>query len=986
MAKQNKVVNVLSTAALAGLVTSAMLSSQAFAKVDAYTVKVGEDVFKYDKAELVASFLDNSEGIEAPLYQDFTSKVSEGKGVYAFHDDKNGFVSFGSVADAFASAEGQDFDMNAFTESDKAEVVTVSAVKKAVVVDGEVKYNDEGEVTGDLAVESVTAINAAQIKVTFNKVLTGDAKDEATDLDNYTLENTKGDEVDDIFKAVDVEEGSKEAILTVDFTQIGEDDDEYQNQASYKLILDKNITGEEASKEFKVSDFDIPEVESVEVAGIRTIKVVLSEPVVAKDRTNGLYEDLTDSFEVNEGSYSIEKVEAINNGKELNIVLYSDLKDGTELTVDVKSEAEDYAGYALKKGSYKVTADVNKEDLAIVEYTKAKDDEITLVFNKDIKFVDYEDDTKLVKSSAVSSYDSDFKAVSDSSDVFESFYHTTSKNEVEAVEIDGNEVTLHFASDDLLPETAYVFVDADVLQDLWEKKNDALNIKVAVNKDSVKPEVKEVKQDDDSNRKIVVTFTEELDKESAEKESNYTVKDKDGKDVRVSNAELTDDDEVTLTVSKDLEDGDKYKVTLEDVEDKAGNKIADITKEFTAKETQAVSSIDAKYYDKSSSSQKIVVDFGTQMLADGSRYAINNLDNYDLTIVYNQGQANEETYPINLSDYDDASIKAVEDDHKVEIKLPGNTPDKDDRFDFTGTNLTLKVNKVDDSNENRSAIMTATVNAKATDIGLDEDAVATDRETIKVVFEEELKFEDNDITLKYGTVDGSGVFTELNADAKITPASKKVEKKDGLTTVTYELKEADQLTYDGKFEKDGVKYVVAVTTVATPESENSYGDTLAGNQKWVIVDEIAPEIAKLAETNGGDSTTGVALDIVIEDRDDYEDAVMVTSYDSGNKTATVVLVLQEDIAPDNISKFIFKTDDDDVEVTDAIPVSGEANVIKLTLDASASTDGYTSIDDFVGLGISTGSNEVFDKATDANSAIIDTEVEIKNTDAAAAWK
>ncbi len=67
MAKQNKVVNVLSKASLAGMVASAMLTSQAFAAVDAYTVKVGDDVFKYDKAELVASFLDNSEGLDAPL-------------------------------------------------------------------------------------------------------------------------------------------------------------------------------------------------------------------------------------------------------------------------------------------------------------------------------------------------------------------------------------------------------------------------------------------------------------------------------------------------------------------------------------------------------------------------------------------------------------------------------------------------------------------------------------------------------------------------------------------------------------------------------------------------------------------------------------------------------------------------------------------------------------------------------------------------------
>ncbi len=167
MAKQNKVVNVLSKTALAGMVASAMLTSQAFAAVDAYTVKVGDDVFKYDKAELVASFLDNSEGLDAPLYEDFTAKVSQGKGVYAFHDDKNGYVDFASVSNAFLNAEEGTFNLNAFTESKEAEVVTVPTVKKVTVVDGQIKEETEGEVveTGDLKVESVSAINSTALEV-----------------------------------------------------------------------------------------------------------------------------------------------------------------------------------------------------------------------------------------------------------------------------------------------------------------------------------------------------------------------------------------------------------------------------------------------------------------------------------------------------------------------------------------------------------------------------------------------------------------------------------------------------------------------------------------------------------------------------------------------------------------------------------------------------------------------------------------------------
>lgn len=999
MAKQNKVVNVLSTAALAGLVTSAMLTSQAFAKVDAYTVKVGEDVFKYDKAELVASYLDNDEGLDAPLYKNFVAKVSEGKGVYAFHDDANGFVSFASVADAFAAAEGQDFDMNAFTESDKAEVVTVSTVKKAVVVDGEVKYNEEGEVTGDLAVKSVESINAAQIKVTFNKALTEEEKDEATDLDNYTLNNSKDDEIEKILKDVDAEEGSKEVILTVDPTKMDDDDDDYQNQASFKLVINENVTGEEVTKELKVSDFDIPEVESVEVAGIRTIKVSLTEPVVAKDGS-----DLEDAFEVNGGDYSIDTVESINNGKELNIILFSDLKDGEELKVEVKSEAEDFAGYSLKKGTFNVEASFDNSDLAITEYKKAKDTEITLVFNKDIKFADFEEDTKLISDSVddvekrVKDEDDEYhgyKVVEADSETIEGLYHTSSKNKVEAAEIDGNELTLYFASDEQLPETAYVYVDADVLEDLWDEKNDDLFTKVNINKDNVKPEIKTVEQDDDSNRKIVITFNEDMEKESAEDKDNYTVEDKDGKAVRVSDAQLTDDNEVTLTLSKDLENGDKYKVTIEDVEDVAGNKVEDTTKEFTAKETQAVDDATARFYEAGESDQKIVVDFDREMLADGSRYAVDNLENYDLKV---------DGVTINLSDYDGASIKSVDNKTKVEIKLPGNDPDTfgadAESFDFSkGYTLDLTINKVDDANENRSDIDTILNLQGAGTVTLDDtekSPATTDLETITVVFEDELDFEKDDVmigtyvgTTKPGddiyttAKDGKTIIVDTTKFSVITPSSTKIEKNNGVTKVTYMLKADDQLAFDGKH--DG-KDVYVVTAKAT-ESENNFGDKLVADSVWKVMDEIAPELAKLEEVDGK-ATTGVAMDIELDDRDDYDDAVKVTESTvtkdgNGNVTdvvATVELTFEEDLTGDSISKYVFDTDDSDVKVTAADLVGG--NVIRLTLtitDDETAAD-YDEIEDFLGLGITSGSNEIFDLATGSengvNGAVIDTEIEI----------
>jgi hypothetical protein len=984
-----KVVSVLSTAAIGTLIASAV-GTTALAKVDGLVVKNAEGTYlNYDLTELqesaVENYLGNEEG--AALYKSFDAARAT---LVSYHDDKTGFIDANAIAEAAKDAilGGEEFDVNKFTEASK-ETALPGTVYKAVVKDGvvvkgeEVKPNgDTDEEEGDLKVVSVESLNAAQIKVTFNKVLTDDAKDEAEDLDNYTLYNTDEDEIEDVFKSVDVEEGSKEAILTVDYNRIGDDDDDYQNQATYKLVLDENITGTEVSKEFKVSDFDIPEVTSAEVVGIRTIKVKLSEPIVAKNRTNrtsqNIYEDLEDAFEVNEGEYSIEKVEPINNGKELNIVLYSKLKDGEKLTLNVKSEAEDYAGYSLKKAKLDLKADFNTEDLAIVGYKKAKDQEITLVFNKDIKFADHKDDTmiangKVDKISEKYPESKGYTYVSDN-DFFESFYHTTSKNAAEAVVIDGNELTLYFDSDHSLPETAYVFVDADVLEDLWEKENDGLNIKANVSKDKDRPEIKKVEQDDDSNKKIILTFSEDLDLDSATDEDNYTVKDKDGKAVRVSKAKLTDSDEVTLELSKDLEDGEEYEVTIEDVEDKAGNKIEKVTKKFTAKDTQAVTKddISAKFYDASKSSQKIVVDFGTKMLADGSRYAINNLDNYDLTIV-----KGGKTYEINLSDYDGASVKAVDNATKAELRLPGNKEDLDDQFNFTGATLTLDINKVEDANGNRTGLLRGiAVNGSAASIGLDEDndePVAVDRETIKIVFDDEVKFDGDDVKLKE-VDEENGKVTEN----EITPASTKVEKANGKTTVTYTLKEADQLSYDGKHNGNKVAVVVEGN-----KSENKYGDTLL-NATYIVKDEIAPELAKIDDNNV------VVKNTKIDDRDDYDDAVVLTSFSvtdpdgkpetkDGIVTATVELTFEEALDMTNIDGNInlFKVDDKDVRIDDVTPVASD----KVELKLSAKESDYDEALDFLGLGITTETNKVYDWAfdkygnRDANGAVVDTEIQ-----------
>ena len=247
----NKTIKIFSSTAVAGMIAAAMMSSQAFAAVDAYSVKVGDQVYKYDKADLTKSFLNSKRQKDAKLYDDFVAKLTESKGFYAFNDTKNGYVDFNSIQAKFKEAKraGQQFNLDEFTESKDAKIVQPKLVKKAVVKDGTVVYVDEvgpDDEKGDLKVKSVTSINMRQIKVEFNKAITDkDTKDDIEKESNYTFYNSDGDKIktdgenstDVVVEKAELNENGKFAILTLKDSAIKLDDDDFfKNQAEYKVV------------------------------------------------------------------------------------------------------------------------------------------------------------------------------------------------------------------------------------------------------------------------------------------------------------------------------------------------------------------------------------------------------------------------------------------------------------------------------------------------------------------------------------------------------------------------------------------------------------------------------------------------------------------------------------------------------------------------------------------------------------------------------
>ena len=150
----------------------------------------------------------------------------------------------------------------------------------------------------------------------------------------------------------------------------------------------------------------------------------------------------------------------------------------------------------------------------------------------------------------------------------------------------------------------------------------------------------------------------------------------------------------------------EYSIEVKDVEDKAGNKISKVTKKFIAKENEAVESkdINVTAYKVGESSQKLVVDFDRKMLADGSTYAINNLENYTIKVY----DGDKLTKTMNLSDYHNAKIKPVQNNFKAEITLPGDKESTEDEYDFSkeGRKVKLVIARVADShNKDRKSVV-----------------------------------------------------------------------------------------------------------------------------------------------------------------------------------------------------------------------------------------------------------------------------------------
>jgi hypothetical protein len=659
-----------------------------------------------------------------------------------------------------------------------------------------------------LAVESVTTNNLKQLSVKFNKEIKA-----AGDEDNYSVDS------DDAVVVIDDESDytllADKKTVVITLTHEADQQEEIDLAIEGIVAVDGSKLADTIVEDVMLFDNTIPTALSAKVIGNDTIKVTFSEPIEVADQ---------DSFKIDGGDIIVKEINPVNNNTELNVVLYSELEEGT-VKIEALADIEDYAGFGIPKKAFDIAVVEDTTAPTIVGYEDATPKGVTLIFNEDIQLVD---------------------------GIVANFYHTNSENTVmdpiTDLDIDGNKLELDFYTDadtnNLLPEgTAYVYVAKEAIADLWDNENSKLTQTVQVELDKTKPTVTKVEAGD-TESELVVTFSEKMDVDTVEDEDNYTVLDKDGKVVAdiISSVALDTEDEdfVTVTFTEDLT-GD-YSIVIADVEDQNENAIVKVTMAFNITDVTAplFADFSAKLYKAGTTKQMLKVSFDEAMAVTG-KYSVLDLEKYNFN-------------DVNLEDVEDATIKAVDGNKAVEIVLPYVLAEANTHFSASDD---LFVARVADAAGNYTVELSERINpSKVLAAGTviiekdDSDYTArlTSKDTIVVTLNDRL------------TTFNSDDFIIRSLGVELDPSRiRHTINEDGLSTITFTLVD-DVNTNANTVSNLATPYNITINTNTTTTSKNIYGEFLATGDSATIIDKAKPTLEDAVFVPGVKDAEGNVVD------------------------------------------------------------------------------------------------------------------------------
>ncbi|MBE2929289.1 S-layer homology domain-containing protein [Anoxybacillus flavithermus] len=444
-------------------------------------------------------------------------------------------------------------------------------------------------------VESVSAINASQVEVVFNKEVD---KETAETAANYSFTGFSGTVTP---KLVD----GKKVILT-----LGKNDASEQNlvkalqQETVKVTVknvksaDKAVTFPVTTTEVKFFDVTIPQVVSAAYVGPGKVEVKFNEPVYA-----------TSGFQIDGGKYSA-SVSSINLVTSTVVLSTGSLADGEHtITVNPAGDSTVVDGSGLKAAKTDVKFTVTKDTTAptITKVEAKSQKKVVVTFSEPIKGLSAD---KVFHTAETSNYKaSKVTPVADSN---------------------GTQYEIEFENNPLPVGNVSIVISKEAVEDNFGNKNSsALTATVSIVADTTKPTVKEVKVVD--SKTVTVEFSEDVT--GADNRLNYKVKDKDGKEV--TNFTATYDaskKKATLSFTSALTAGANYSLEVSAVKDKAviPNEMDKYSTTFTVADTTAPNVSTTGLYN--TTEKKITIFFDEQI--DGSTA----LDKSKYTLVLSDGK------------------------------------------------------------------------------------------------------------------------------------------------------------------------------------------------------------------------------------------------------------------------------------------------------------------------------------------------------------
>lgn len=693
-------------------------------------------------------------------------------------------------------------------------------------------------------VESVSAINAKQVKVTFNVELD---KDSAENLANYTF-GLQGalstNVVDGTGASAVLQSDGKSVLLTLEDAAV------IANDTTSNAITVKNIKSKSGivladtytNGSVALKDSALPTLVKIEQTGSKQIKLVFNEPVRDADGNT--------AFDGNEvvidgGAIPVASITADVKGYALLVNTYADIADG-EHTVKVVSNAiEDFVGLHNLEQSMKFTA-VKDSTVPTVTVKSASADKVTLKFNKKV---------------AIPGHDNvAFRAVYNNS----GNQVLASTNATSILNPDGTQYTAGTLTDEVVidfpqvlpPGNVSIFIEyvsntdtTNVIKDGYGITLPEQTLVANIVTDTVKPTVTKVEAV--SSTTIDVTFSEEVDATTAQNIANYKVTDTKGSSVQVTGAVLqTGNKRVRLTTAN--LDGGTYNITVKGVKDRAvptANTMDDFTTTFTATDSKAPTAT-AQYVngDGVNTKDKIVIKFSEAMATSGAG-SVADKGNYQYTV-------------------DGTNWKSLGANDKVEVSADSKTVTitlaDDVTFSGTPANNKVKFGAVTDlagNKLNNTVGHMEQINPAAVGI-LSAKFTATDK--LEVVFDSVLSNVSASEFELVSDVNGSS-FTGANA-ITLSVFSHTVE--DGKSKVVFSLNK--NVDTDGQYQ--GVDVALKVNGATNTKTADgivvgnlAYNATFADEEATPnkVADKIVPKLVSTAPIKTADVDANGKIDHIV---------------------------------------------------------------------------------------------------------------------------